>query len=147
MLKLESQFKHCYTGKKRLGGGIWKNSGVTYPVWCGGWGPEGNSFPPVCPEDLRTTKEDLEGTPHQDCDETTPDVKTEVGTSQGCHPRHGEIQNAQSPMLEKPRGSCARVYEHKRAMRMSDFNVSESWKCMDAGHSLDWNGVTVLDQH
>ena len=38
--------------------------------------------------------------------------------------------------------------EHKRALRMADFNVSavaeHAWS---AGHGVDWNGVTILDQH
>ena len=49
-------------------------------------------MPPFCPWCLRTTEEGLEVTPHQDGDEAAPDLKTEVGTPQGCHPRHGEIK-------------------------------------------------------
>ena len=41
-----------------------------------------------------------------------------------------------------------RMDEHKRAVRMADFNVSavaeHAWS---AGHGVDWNGVTILDQY
>ena len=49
---------------------------------------------------------------------------------------------------ETKRKLCKRMDEHKRAVRMADFNVSviaeHAW---NAGHGVDWNGVTILDQH
>ena len=112
-------------------------------------------MPPICPGDLRTTKEDLEGTPHQNCNETAPHLKTKVGI---CIPRHGEIRcNLLYPVCRKcpatyvgetKRKLCKRMDEHKSTVRMADFNVSaiaeHAW---NAGHGVDWNGVTILDQH
>ena len=49
---------------------------------------------------------------------------------------------------ETKRKLCKRMDEHKSTVRMADFNVSaiaeHGW---NAGHSVDWNGVTILDQH
>ena len=48
-------------------------------------------------------------------------------------------------MGEAKRKLCKRMDEHKRAVRMADFNVSaiaeHGW------NGVDWNGVTILDQH
>ena len=48
---------------------------------------------------------------------------------------------------ETKRKLCKRMDEHKRAVRMEDFNTSaiaeHAW---NAGHGVNWNGVTVLDQ-
>ena len=64
----------------------------------------------VClPYISRTTKEDFAGVQLQDCDETTPDLKTEAGTSQECYPRHGEIRcNLLYPMCRMPSHLCWR---------------------------------------
>ena len=49
---------------------------------------------------------------------------------------------------ETKRKLCKRMDEHKSTVRMADFNVSaiaeHAW---NAGHGVDWNGVTILDQH
>ena len=49
---------------------------------------------------------------------------------------------------ETKRKLCKRMDEHKRTVRMADFNVSaiaeHTW---NAGHGVDWSGVTTLDQH
>ena len=38
--------------------------------------------------------------------------------------------------------------EHKRAVTMADFNVSAiAEHACNAGHGVDWNGATILDQH
>ena len=90
-------------------------------------------MPPICPEGLRTTKEDFTGVQHQDCDETTPDLKTEVGTSQDAIPDMEKsgviycIPCAECPATyvgETKRKLCKRMDEHKRALRMADFSVS-----------------------
>ena len=56
------------------------------------------------------------------------------------------MQNAQPPTWEKK--LCEKMDGHKRAVKMADFNVSaiaeHAW---NAVHSVDWNLVTVLDQH
>ena len=49
---------------------------------------------------------------------------------------------------ETKRKLCKRVDEHRRAVRMADFNSSalaeHAWS---AGHNVDWSEVTILDQH
>ena len=59
------------------------------------------------------------------------------------------IPSAECPATyigETKRKLCKRIEEHKRALRMCDFNASavaeHAW---NAGHHADWSGVTILD--
>ena len=112
-------------------------------------------MPPVCPRSIRTVEEGIKGSANPDCNETTPDPEAEVNTPKDPLPdveRSNVVYRipcAECPATyvgETKRKLCKRIDEHKRALRMCDFNASavaeHAW---NAGHHVDWSGVTILD--
>ena len=113
-------------------------------------------MPPICPEPLKRILQEFNVRtvmrPHQTLKQRLVHPKDAIPDME----KSGVIYCipcAECPatyMLEKLRGSCARGWMNTRdrALRMADFNVSavaeHAWS---AGHGVDWNGVTILDQH
>ena len=98
---------------------------------------------------------DLNCVANPDCNETTPDPEAEVSTPKDPLPDMERsnvvyrIPCAECPATyvgESKRKLCKKIDEHKRALRMCDFNASaiaeHAW---NAGHHVDWSGVTILD--
>ena len=46
----------CWGMDTPRGSHPWKCDHLPCPIWCGNWGPKGNSLPPICPWDLRITE-------------------------------------------------------------------------------------------
>ena len=106
---------------------------------------------------LETIENGFEGCSHRSCDKATPDLEAKT-----CAPKEGIpdveksdgvycIQCADCPATyvgETKRKLSKRLDDHNRVVKVADFNASaiaeHAWS---AGHSVNWDGVTVLDQH
>ena len=111
-------------------------------------------MPPICPEPLKRILQEFNirtvMRPHQTLKQRLVHPKDAIPDME----KSGVIYCipcAECPATyvgETKRKLCKRMDEHKRALRMADFNVSvvaeHAWS---AGHGVDWNGVTILDQH
>ena len=111
-------------------------------------------MPPICPEDLRITKRIFNirtvMRPHQTLKQRLVHPKDAIPDME----KSGVIycipcaECLATYVEETKRKLCRRMDEDKRAVRMADFGVSaipeHAW---NAGHGVDWNGVTILDQH